>query len=433
MGGPVSFEGGTPEEQEAVRRALDVRADDAVVMRDVHGFHSYPARLHPDTAGTLIEHLSQRGGRVLDPFCGSGTVVAEARALGRTAFGSDLNPLAVELSWLKSRGPTPRQVEQTLEAARRIAEVAEERRLRKAEPYQRYDSEERERYPIHMLLELDSLAKGIGDLPQAEMRRILRLVVSSILTKVAYSEGDTTRRKAPRRLPGGFAIQAFTSKMEELAERLDAYRARTSDRAPRASVACLDARNLEGLDSDSIDLVVTSPPYPGVYDYLDHHLHRLRWLGLQESRMQKQEMGSRRTYRRLRFDQAEEVWKREMGEALWEMRRVLSDTGRGVIVIADSVVDRRAFRADQEIRLAAERGNVEIMMIASQERPLFLYGAEEAFADAPRREHLVIFRPGQRRPRAKREPETRDRAEPPSRDRSPTQTPGVPRTRPSRR
>src|SRR5690606_15708576 len=330
VGGAVTFQGGTEDEQRAIRSALDVSADEESVMQDVHGFHSYPARLHPVTARRLVEGLSKPGARVLDPFCGSGSVLVEARALGRVALGSDLNPLAVELAWLKSRGPTAREVEQLVAAAERIAEVAEERRLRKAEPYVRYGSEERDRYPIHILLELDSIAHGIGLLPKTEQTRMLRLVVSSILTKVAYSEGDTTRKKAPRRLPSGFAIGLFLEKVRELAERFAAYRTRIGDRAPRATVASADARDIQGLETASIDLIVTSPPYPGVYDYLEHHIHRLRWLGLKPSFLQAQEIGSRRGYRRLRFDEASELWAEEMGATLREMRRLLASDGRAV-------------------------------------------------------------------------------------------------------
>src|SRR5690606_19093016 len=200
--------------------------DEDQVMSDVHGFHSYPARLHPQTARGLIEGLSKPGDRVLDPFCGSGTVVVEARALGREAIGSDLNPLSVELSWLKSRGPTKKHTDEMVQSARAIAQVAEDRRLAKADPYRRYSDEDRERYPIHILLELDSLAHGIGLLNQTEITRMLRLVISSMLTKLSHSEGDTTRERAPRRLRSGFAIELFVKKAQELAERLNDYRAR---------------------------------------------------------------------------------------------------------------------------------------------------------------------------------------------------------------
>ena len=396
VGGEVYFKGGSQEEQAVLLRALDVSADEDEVMIDVHGFHSYPARLHPATARGLIEGLSKKGDRVLDPFCGSGTVVVEAKALDRHAIGSDLNPLAVELAWLKSRAPTQKLVEEMLNAASHIAEVAEDRRQAKADPYLRYGEEDRERYPIHILLELDSIAHGIGLVKKAEVERMLRLVVSSTLTKLSHSEGDTTRQRTPRRLPGGFAIQIFEQKANELAERLAAYRSRISERSPKAYVGCSDARDLAKIESGSVDLIITSPPYPGVYDYLDHHMHRIRWLGLREGALRTGEIGARREYRHMRATEASERWQEEIGATLFELRRTLAQDGRGVIVVADSVVDKKAIRADEQLAAVAKRAGIDITCVASQERPLFLHGAEHAFRDRPRMEHVVIFRPSER-------------------------------------
>src|ERR1044072_4482147 len=61
-----------------------------------HPFHTYPARLHPATARVLMEFIGAgTRGPILDPFCGSGPVLVEARAAGLRAIGTDLNPLAV--------------------------------------------------------------------------------------------------------------------------------------------------------------------------------------------------------------------------------------------------------------------------------------------------------------------------------------------------
>ncbi len=389
--------GGTAEEQEALRRALAVSADEEEVMADVHGFHSYPARLHPLTARGLIAGLSGVGDTVLDPFCGSGTVLVEARALGRRAWGSDLNPLAVELTWLKTRGMTEKFATDLTKAAANIAEVADERRLGKAPPTRLYPPEDRERYPIHILLELDSLSHGVDQLRGGDVRRALRLVISSTLTKLAHSEGDTTRRKAPRRLPGGFAIKLFTQKIEELVERLTDYAARVPMRAPKAEVAQADARELHQVPPRSVNLIVTSPPYPGVYDYLDHHLHRIRWLGLSPDPLARLEIGARREYKRLGLLGASRRWQDEMGAALREMRRVLTPDGRAVVVVADSVVERKALHADVELQRTAGKNGLEVVALASQPRPLFLHGAERAFAERARREHVAILRPQKRR------------------------------------
>jgi SAM-dependent methyltransferase len=391
VGGKVEVRGGSDLEQKVLRHALAVTASETQVMADVHGFHSYPARLHPLTASRLIAGLSAPGARVLDPFCGSGTVLVEARALGRRAIGSDLNPLAVELAWLKTLGGTRSFAEQLLNCTARIAEQADDRRLAKAAPLRLYSPEDRERYAIHVLLELDSLVHGIEKLRAGDVRRALRLVLSSMLTKLAHSEGDTTRRKSPRRLPSGFAIQLFVQKTEELVARLADYKTRLPARVPLAQIEVADARHLRHVPAKTIDLVVTSPPYPGVYDYLDHHLHRLQWLGLDEGALRRDEIGARREYRRLGLRAAARRWQDEIGDSLREMRRVLAPEGRAVVVVADSVIDRSALRADKELQFAAERNGLELTALASQARPLFLHGAERAFAEGPRREHVALL------------------------------------------
>ena len=60
-----------------------------------HGFHTYPARMHPHIARRLLEAIPP-GATLLDPFCGSGTVLVEgilrgARTVGVDASGEALN------------------------------------------------------------------------------------------------------------------------------------------------------------------------------------------------------------------------------------------------------------------------------------------------------------------------------------------------------
>jgi hypothetical protein len=100
VGGPVELWGDDERAKSTVSKALDVAGDDDASRAHVHGFHSYPARMHPATARKLIDGLSEPGGSVLDPFCGSGTVLVEGLLAARRVVGVDANPLAVELSWL---------------------------------------------------------------------------------------------------------------------------------------------------------------------------------------------------------------------------------------------------------------------------------------------------------------------------------------------
>ncbi|HWN71734.1 MAG TPA: hypothetical protein VNM90_29050, partial [Haliangium sp.] len=73
--------------------------------------HTYPARLHPALARHLTEALiearaaaapRQSPATILDPFCGAGTVLVEARHAGARAVGVDANPLAVLVARVKT-------------------------------------------------------------------------------------------------------------------------------------------------------------------------------------------------------------------------------------------------------------------------------------------------------------------------------------------
>ncbi len=391
VGGAVETRG-DPRLAAVLAHALGVDPDEQVVMAHVHGFHSYPARLHPLTAARLIEGLAPARGRVLDPFCGSGTVLVEARRLGRQSMGLDANPLAVELSWLKTRGTTERRRAELVAAARKAAEHAEDRRKTKAGPTKRYGPADRELFEVHVLLELDGLAAGIDSAASADVRRALKLVLSAILTKVSARPGDTTqRREAGRRIAGGYAIKLFVKKTEELARRLEEYAALLPPRSPDPLVVVGDARSI---DEKGVDLVVSSPPYPGVYDYVEHHAARLRWLGFDVRRFATAEIGSRRGLRGLGFREAVATWQRDFGAVLDGIAAAIAPRGMAALVMADSVVGKRALYADGMLEGLAPHAGLRVQAIGSQERPHFHMPTQDAFRERPRREHVVLLARG---------------------------------------
>ena len=75
-GGPI--ERGGEEALSAKLSAAFERAETDPADELTHGFHSYPARMHPAIARAVIPAFCLPGGRVVDPFCGSGTVPIEA-------------------------------------------------------------------------------------------------------------------------------------------------------------------------------------------------------------------------------------------------------------------------------------------------------------------------------------------------------------------
>jgi hypothetical protein len=389
----VDFVGGDEIERGALSAALDVAGDDAVARAHVHGFHSYPARMHPTTARELVLGFAPPGGAVLDPFCGSGTVLVEGLLAGRRVVGVDANPLAVELSWLKTRGTTATERNELLGASRAVVESADERRARRAGATRRYGADDVALFEPHILLELDGLATAIRGIERDWVRRALLLVLSSILVKVSRQSGDTALGRGQRRLRSGHTVDLFQKKTTELARRLAEYEALVpaGPRAP-AVVHLGDARRLERVARGSIDLVVTSPPYPGTYDYLSHHAARLRWLDLDADRFATAELGARRHLERMPYRAALARYSSDLGEALAAMSRALAPSGRIVLIVADSVVQNRPVHADRLIRELAPAAGLEVAAVGSQLRPHFHAPSARAFDRAPRREHAIVCR-----------------------------------------
>lgn len=392
VGGEVRVVGGSERDRELLSHALSVDPDETMTMAHVHGFHSYPARLHPETARRLIEGLSPANGRVLDPFCGSGTVLVEGRLLGRHAFGIDANPLAVELTRLKCGGATAEFAAELLAAAAAVVAHADARRLQKLGPTRRYGNADREVYEPHVLLELDGLRDGISKIEEPELRRALLLVLSAALTKVSKKTADTAPRTAPKRLAGGFTIRFFETKTKDLATRLLEFSAQLPPSAPPARSAVGDARDLSHVTPASLDVILSSPPYPGVYDYFDHHELRLRWLGLDERKFEAAEIGARRRLSGIGFDAALDLWEAEFGACLRAFREALAPQGSIALVIADSVVGGRALYADEAVRELAIANGLILACLGSQERPYFHEPTRAAFRASPRREHVLILR-----------------------------------------
>ncbi len=375
--------------------ALDVASSVAEDGEDaarahVHGFHAYPARMHPRTAERLVGALSTVGQTVLDPFCGGGTVLVEARLLGRRAIGVDLNPLAVMLARRKATPMPPAEREALLAAAASAAAVATERRKAKTGASRRYPQEDVASFDPHVLLELDGLRIGIEACADSRIKSDLLLVLSSILVKLSRRRSDTSTAEAPKRLAAGYPARLFVNKATELTRAFEAVDDPLR-RAPTAVVFEGDARELRGVETGSVDAVVTSPPYAGVYDYLEHHRARLRWLGKDARAFIRAELGAKRSLAKLSPDEAIDTYGHEMTDVLRALHRVMKPGGLAALLVADSAFGRTPLAADSLVVEAGRRAGFEPRASASQTRPHFDTATRGAFARAPRLEHVVVL------------------------------------------
>ena len=358
----------------------------------MHGFHAYPARLHPVTANRLIVGLTHRGDRVMDPFCGSGTVLVEAQLEGRIAWGLDANPLAASLSSFKMRNTRHEERGRLLASAKLVAQAAEARRATHAGPSRRYPASHASQFDPHVLLELDGLQLGIRRIEDPFCREGLLLVLSAIANKVSRHTSDTTPQPSQRRWASGFVINFFCKKAEELTRRQADFSQRLPTKLKHeADVRLGDAQKLP-FRNRAVTAIISSPPYPGIYDYVEHHRLRLQWLGLNASYLRKHEIGARRQAHSRNSHCFRNNYNAQLGRCLTEMVRVLCPGGTIALVVADTVIDAQAWYADAEIEAIADDAGLSLLAAASQERAHFHKSAGQAFGRRPRCERLLLLR-----------------------------------------
>jgi len=268
---------------------------------------------------------------------------------------------------------------------------ADSRRKNRAGPTRRYGEADVQAFEPHVLLELDGMSAGIVEEPSVELRRDLSLVLSSLLTKVSRRRGDTAEGEAPKRIAAGYPAKLIVKKSEELVRRLAEYEALVGRDVAPPRIVVGDARDLG--EPPPVDLVITSPPYPGNYDYLHHHELRLRWLSMDAEGFDRREIGSRRHLEPLGYEQAVAQWRDDLGQVLAELARTMRPDGLALLVLADSVIADRALYADDLVHELAPLTGLRMVATASQKRPHFHAPSRLAFADKPRREHVLALTP----------------------------------------
>ncbi|OIO21239.1 hypothetical protein AUJ17_02800 [Candidatus Micrarchaeota archaeon CG1_02_47_40] len=272
-----------------IQKTEDWDFETADTRHNTHGMHTYPARMVPQIAEKLIKKYSQTDELVYDPMCGSGTVLVEAVLSERQAIGTDLNPLAILLSKVKT---TPietnylkKQVFEFLEKLNSQFNKFDTSNKRKPSPPDFGNIEFW--FKPQIISDLAIIREQIFKVEDKEIRNFL-LVPFSL-----------TVRKASNTRSGEFKLYRYSP---TLLEKHNPNTMKIFKEALKKSMSCLlefnqstnlqshcrvykaDARYTKNIIKDnSIDLIVTSPPYGDsrtTVAYGQFSRLSLQWLGL---------------------------------------------------------------------------------------------------------------------------------------------------------
>ena len=257
-----------------------------------HCYHRYPAKFIPQVAARLIQEHSEPGAVVLDPFMGSGTTVVEALVAGRRARGTDVNPAALIASRAKVSAISPTTLRAALQDFDdRIAWLGDESRGKSLFPLPEPllpDNEERLDwwFPKTQQRSLGIILAAIESAANPAVRHFLRCAFSHCLKSASYwlmksSKPTRDKRKLARGVRNVLpTLRRHLAKMERA--NADFWRllpqASKSRRKAVVDLRIGDARRLPWRP-ETVDLVVTSPPYVTSYEYADLHQLTSLWLG----------------------------------------------------------------------------------------------------------------------------------------------------------
>jgi len=361
-GGPVA-RSGDPGISAVLARCLDV--DPEAPLPFTHGFHPWPARMHPGTARLAIEAFP--AARILDPFVGSGTVAVEAVRAGRPFTGVDVSKVAIEVAWARTRVRLPEACRAVEREGGRVASAAAKaahRELSLPAWAERLGSW----FTPHTLKEVVLLGDHAGAVDDPGLRRMLLVVLSSIVVKVSRQASDSmpVPDRAYRTWKPGTAFRFFRERAVELTGMLlrlssDLHKRKVAFVEPDLKLA--DARTV--VLGSNVDLVLTSPPYPGVYDYSRHHRLRFPLFDDDGTFADRHEIGAKRSP----DDYAADLEK--------VLRRIpLGANGRMLLLIGDGTVGGKVVRTDELMR----------------RMPGFTVRASASQARGPdRREHFILL------------------------------------------
>lgn len=299
----------------------------------MHQLAPYVGKLKSGMVRVLIGLYSQPGDVVLDPFCGSGVVPLEAVLMGRNAIANDLSPYAYVITRAKLSAPRSEH-EALLQAEEAIRKI--ELRAPSVNPDITPHWVRKFFHPDtfkEVLAAFDVLKEQQNYFLMACLLGILHHVRPGFLSYPASHLTPYLRPKMypPERFPHMYSYRDLRSRLLAKVER--AYRrTMVTQLREQASWKVLqeNAINLS-LDDDSVDTIISSPPYFGALDYARDNRLRLWFLGVSDWKQLDRALTA-----------SDQIYIPQMKECLKEMGRVLRTGGYCVLVLGD--VERNGLR-----------------------------------------------------------------------------------------
>ncbi|MDP3763736.1 MAG: DNA methyltransferase [bacterium] len=241
-----------------------------------HDYHRYPAKFIPQLVKKLIEdYAPSRTQVVCDPFGGCGTTLVEAKMLGHKSIGFDINPVAKLITQTKTTPIKPRTLANHRNKFLEDYENA---------PIVSYEHHHRIGYWFEpeMVQELDRIYFAIKEIKNHNVRRFFLCSFSHNLKNCSRwlmkSIKPTIDKDKVLPNPKATFLRHLDSMIRKN-ERFYISLVQSEYTSVSAKMYRRDSTKKFPLETNSVDLIITSPPYVTSYEYADLHQLSLLWFG----------------------------------------------------------------------------------------------------------------------------------------------------------
>ncbi|WP_373350754.1 DNA methyltransferase [Acinetobacter bereziniae] len=298
---------------------------------------AWRGQFSPELIEYLLDTFFKEAKTIYDPFSGSGTVLFEASLKGKTSFGSEINPAA----WCLSS---------TIHL-NRLSENEIKNIIKQ----------------IDSLFFLARTAEEVVDLVKMSGDDNLKCATTAILLSATGNSTDIDLNKFLKAKDG--FIQFLTE--------IHQYKG--------LAYSNLEDSRETKLQSNSIEGVITSPPYINVFNYHQNYRSIMEKLGWSPLNAAKSEIGANRKFRQNRFLTVIQ-YAQDLGQTLNELARVMKDNTLGVMVVGrESKVLGESFN-NSEILTQLFIAHRSFTFISSTERVFMNKFGQSIYED------LIVFR-----------------------------------------
>lgn len=241
--------------------------------------HSYPAKMYGPIAQSLLCLYAKESDTILDPFCGTGTVLMQASLYGMHSIGIDINPLACLIAKTKTSKVSINKLKRETESL--FSRIENHRGNYLIPSFENKDfwfEKDRQETLARILHEINKTTN-------LKYKNFFKVCFSSIIRKSSNADPEIMPPVKTRRMIKLIESGKKANVIEEFKKAVNANLIRLEkfcndcNRSSTVKVINGNFLNIE-LQNNSVDLVITSPPYIGSQKYIRSTRLENFWLNL---------------------------------------------------------------------------------------------------------------------------------------------------------